>query len=161
MSTRRTQCGGWANQSKLPKGPNGRNLCRRCAAEVPKGRLTFCSDGCVHEWKLRTDPAYLRQCVFDRDHGICAECGVNAVESDSRYLHRKRSARGTGHLWQADHIVPVVEGGGECDLSNLRTLCTACHKRATADLAARRAEQRRAERAQASGQMALMEGATT
>jgi 5-methylcytosine-specific restriction endonuclease McrA len=25
---------------------------------------------------------------------------------------------------QADHIVPVSGGGGECDLSNYQTLCT-------------------------------------
>lgn len=33
--------------------------------------------------------------------------------------------------WQADHIVPVVEGGGQCGISNLRTLCERCHRRAT------------------------------
>lgn len=36
-----------------------------------------------------------------------------------------------GHGWEADHIVPVVEGGGECGLENYRTLCVPCHKRAT------------------------------
>lgn len=48
----------------------------------------------------------------------------------------------TGSLWDADHIVPVVEGGGECDLDNLRTLCVWCHKAETAALAARRARAR-------------------
>jgi 5-methylcytosine-specific restriction protein A len=37
-------------------------------------------------------------------------------------------------LWDADHIVPVCEGGGECDLENIRTLCLACHKDATYQL---------------------------
>jgi len=41
-------------------------------------------------------------------------------------------------LWQADHITPVVEGGGGRGLENLRTLCLRCHKAATAELAARR-----------------------
>lgn len=45
--------------------------------------------------------------------------------------------------WQVDHITPVVEGGGACGLENLRTLCTPCHKRVTAELAARRAKHRR------------------
>ena len=53
-------------------------------------------------------------------------------------------ARGSGHLWQADHIVPVIEGGGECDLGNFRTLCTACHKSETAALR-KRISQRRKE----------------
>lgn len=47
------------------------------------------------------------------------------------------------HLWEADHIVAVVEGGGACALDNLRTLCLRCHHKATADLAARRAKDRR------------------
>jgi 5-methylcytosine-specific restriction protein A len=48
----------------------------------------------------------------------------------------------TASLWDADHIVPVIEGGGECDMDNLRTLCLWCHKAETAALAARRARQR-------------------
>ena len=51
----------------------------------------------------------------------------------------------SGH-WQADHIIPVAEGGGECGLENYRTLCTPCHKRETRALARRLAEQRRLER---------------
>ena len=34
--------------------------------EVPARRFTFCSAACVHEWKLRTDPGYLRDQVFAR-----------------------------------------------------------------------------------------------
>lgn len=45
--------------------------------------------------------------------------------------------------WQADHITPVVEGGGLCGLDGYRTLCMACHKVETKALAARRAEQKR------------------
>ena len=37
-------------------------------------------------------------------------------------------------LWDADHILPVTEGGGECDLDNIRTLCLRCHRAATAQL---------------------------
>jgi 5-methylcytosine-specific restriction endonuclease McrA len=37
-------------------------------------------------------------------------------------------------LWDADHTVPVAEGGGQCDLSNMRTLCLRCHSAATAAL---------------------------
>jgi 5-methylcytosine-specific restriction enzyme A len=46
-------------------------------------------------------------------------------------------------LWEADHIVPVVEGGGCCGLDNLRTLCIMCHKAETKALAARRAMAKR------------------
>jgi 5-methylcytosine-specific restriction enzyme A len=53
----------------------------------------------------------------------------------------------SGHTWEADHIVPVIEGGGECDLSNLRTLCLPCHRKVTAELAKRRAAAKRAAKA--------------
>jgi len=46
-------------------------------------------------------------------------------------------------LWQADHITPVVEGGGGCGLDNLRTLCTRCHHAETSALAKRRAVSKR------------------
>jgi len=36
-----------------------------------------------------------------------------------------------GGLWDADHIVPVKDGGGQCGMENLRTLCIMCHKNVT------------------------------
>jgi 5-methylcytosine-specific restriction endonuclease McrA len=140
--------GGWTDRSLLEKGPGGRSLCRWCNLEVPQGRFTFCSDFCVEEWKLRSNPAHLRERVFQRDKGVCAIC---RVDCQAALMHLKRS-RGTARLklqsewgtsanrkslWDADHIVPVVEGGGECDLSNMRTLCLRCHRQQTAALRVR------------------------
>jgi hypothetical protein len=48
-----------------------------------------------------------------------------------------------GHTWEADHIIPVIEGGGECGLDNYRPLCLQCHRKETAALAKRRAEKRK------------------
>jgi 5-methylcytosine-specific restriction endonuclease McrA len=126
--------GGWVKRRK--------GDCRWCGAAVPKGRFTFCSEACVHEWKLRTDPAYLRGQVFARDAGVCAACGLDteALRRDKRKLDwaaRKQFEKDWGrrrHLWDADHIVPVVEGGGECDLANMRTLCLKCHRAVTSQL---------------------------
>lgn len=117
--------------------------CRYCGAAIPRHR-TFCTStrarfarggvvlepgaGCVHEWKLRTNPGYARKFVFARDHGRCAACGLVTTE------------------WHADHIRPVVEGGADGGLANLRTLCLACHRIETARLAARRAFRRKAAR---------------
>jgi 5-methylcytosine-specific restriction enzyme A len=138
--------GGFADRAALAKGRNGRALCRWCRLEVPAGRFTFCSEWCVHEWRLRTDTGYLREQVLARDHGLCAICQVDcrAAYHDlkrSRGIHRqkllarwglKRISRRT--LWDADHIVPVAEGGGECDLDNIRSLCLLCHRRQTSEL---------------------------
>lgn len=155
-STRRFMPGGVADGDCLPKGPEGRALCRWCNLEVPKGRRTFCSDWCVHEWRMRTDASYLRELVFRRDRGVCARCGLDCVREWGRirrlrWARRCRvlaewgvKARHRRSLWDADHIVPVVEGGGECDLANLRTLCLKCHSAVTAELRERRQSPARA-----------------
>jgi 5-methylcytosine-specific restriction endonuclease McrA len=146
--------GGFADRTRLETGANGRALCRWCSLEVPKGRQTFCSDWCVHEWKLRTDPGYLRDKIVERDRGVCAQCGLdcNAEWNRIRRLPSGRrlvafrqwgiKPRARKSLWDADHIVPVCEGGGECDIDNLRTLCLRCHRAATAALRARRSAQK-------------------
>ena len=131
--------GGWVRRGKrLP--------CRWCGADGAGRRRTFCSDACVHEWKLRTDPGYLREQVYKRDHGVCALCGIDteALRKDKRKLDYKARLKfekdwgSRRNLWDADHIVPVVEGGGECDLSNIRTLCLNCHREVTSELRQRR-----------------------
>ena len=117
--------GGIADRNALPRGENQRVLCRWCNLEVPPRRFTFCSEWCVHEWRLRTDPGYLRDQVYRRDRAICALCHI---DGDAAYRDLLRS-RGRGRrvllerwglkrmsrrsLWDADHIVPVAEGGGE------------------------------------------------
>src|SRR4051812_13544876 len=93
MSTQRTMPGGWADRADLAKGINGRNLCRWCNLEVPKGRQTFCSDWCVDEWRLRTDPGYLRQKVLDRDRGICAVCGIDCLAAWRDFKRSRGLAR--------------------------------------------------------------------
>ncbi len=156
MSITRAMPGGRVAAAELAKGPNGRALCRWCQLEVPSHRQTFCSDWCVEEWRIRSDPGHLRQRVLDRDRGLCAGCGVDCIAEYARLrklrgmaktkalLHWKLGSRKS--LWDADHITPVAEGGGECDLSNLRTLCLACHRAHTAAL-----RQRMRERKQSGG----------
>jgi 5-methylcytosine-specific restriction enzyme A len=150
MSTKRVMPGGWVDPQTLPKGSNGRNLCRWCNLEVPKGRSTFCSTWCVDEFRLRSDPGYIRQKVLERDRGVCASCRVDCLHAErdlkrlrgaarlKAFLHWGLRAGSRKSLWDADHIVPVVEGGGECDLQNIRTLCLKCHRVVTAELLKRR-----------------------
>jgi 5-methylcytosine-specific restriction enzyme A len=122
-------------------------LCRWCKKPVLK-RRTFCSDECVHQWKIRSDPGYARNLVYKRDHGICAICGVDTQALRAKIASMKWGWNDAfwkwswityrrvvcGSIWDMDHIIPVVEGGGECGLENLRTLCIPCHRQVTADL---------------------------
>ena len=127
-------------------------MCRWCKGAVSGRRRTFCSDACVHEWRLRSSTSYLRECVFERDAGVCALCRLDTHKLRRRimrlpFAQRMRELRalqecGAIHKkrkswWEADHIVPVVEGG-DSSLDNMRTLCIPCHRGATRELAARR-----------------------
>ncbi len=85
--------------------------------------------------------------MLARDAGVCALCSTDTLLA-YRQLKRARgekraetlamwglaSVGARKSLWDADHIVPVAEGGGQCDLDNLRTLCLPCHREVTADL---------------------------
>jgi 5-methylcytosine-specific restriction endonuclease McrA len=129
-----------------PTDASGNRLCRNCHGPMPanRPRLHNCCSACSEEWMAKTSPNFMRYLVWKRDHAVCAICHQDSVAGR---LHRNGSpwtnrSRGTGDFWQADHIVPVVEGGGECSLANFRTLCTACHRAETAELARRRAEAR-------------------
>lgn len=142
------EAGRASRRAALQLGPNGLALCRWCQLEIlARRRRTFCSDYCVHQWRLRSDPGYLRDQVFARDGGVCAACQADTVAIFSALKRARGAARAAGlsvygmrtitsrrSLWDADHILPVAEGGGQCDLDNLRTLCLPCHREFTADL---------------------------
>lgn len=154
---------GWVHDEKsLSRGPNGRPLCRQCSQEVPKGRRTFCGAECVHRWKLKTDPGYLRSEVWKRDGGRCASCRLDTgalelglgllrdLAADAglrgrlveaweplRTIRRALRIESRHSLWDADHVVAVADGGGECDLGNMQTLCLWCHRAKSSGRAAR------------------------
>ena len=117
---------------------------------------TYCSHECAEEGRLRRGVSSVRNQVFALERGICSFCGIDAyalflrikalqpaerlnalynanwklpksMVAHERLLHSPRQ----GDFWQADHIVPVAEGGGDCSLDNLRTLCTPCHQKET------------------------------
>jgi len=135
----------------LSKDENGHNLCRWCKTPVLPPRRTLCSAECAHELRLRCNGKYLRECVYKRDHGICAICSIDTKKhakellvcsskdkkdellklysiSPKRKIWKRKFG---GGLWDADHILPVKDGGGQCGLDNIRTLCIKCHKNIT------------------------------
>ncbi len=137
--------------------------CCYCGKPRPAGRRRWCSDECVTDFRVRRgDASLIASLLRRRDQEACQQCGtdlkqvlrvlelaIRAIEDDDRYLPRWRAkAQVFGlfgvpqwreRLWDADHILPVAEGGGGCGLDNYRTLCIWCHKDETAKLAKRRA----------------------
>ena len=142
--------GKYVKANNLPKDENGLTCCRK---GVKPPRRTMCSEECAHEMQIRTNGRYLRDCVYKRDKGICKLCDLDTkkvaktalslygcdrikyLEENSISLKRKIWIRKHGGgLWDADHIIPVKDGGGMCGLENVRTLCIKCHKLVTKSL---------------------------
>ena len=84
---------GRAKISELPLGINKRALCRWCGLEVPIGRRSFCGSDCIHEYRIRTQPRYVRECVYKRDNGYCALCNVNTKEIAQQLLNETDKER--------------------------------------------------------------------
>ena len=152
---------------KPGRGPNGRRFCRWCEKEVSGRRLCWCSQKCIDEYDIAAGGAIARGKVGRRDQGICAMCKIDTralakkaaqigmwvskhVPGQNSWNGEKAFLRGLGftrdHLWEMDHILPVSEGGGECGLDNLRTLCIPCHNLVTAQLRGRLAATARREK---------------
>lgn len=133
-------------------------------SDAPRGECRWCGKPILHEaggkrgepnlrrrWHpvcveqyMESDPREARRRVRKRDRGICATCGVDTYAVRRRHRGRgaTRKLRELGYkprksLWELDHIVPLVDGGGH-ELENLQTLCTPCHKEKTVREAAER-----------------------
>jgi len=148
VSTRRVRAVSADEWGKPERDASGAPVCRWCRGSIVPPRRTFCSDACVHEWKIRSSPWYVRREVKKRDKGVCRLCGLNVVKAHREWTRAKPPAsdraarrrwRAERPRWEADHIVPVADGGGECGLENYRLLCRPCHLRVTLEWRAQRA----------------------
>ncbi|XP_006286920.2 DNA annealing helicase and endonuclease ZRANB3 [Capsella rubella] len=123
----------------------------------------FCDLACYEDYRIRTSGRYIRQELFQIEHGICTNCKLDChqlvrrlrplpLEKRRKYVNEvspelfaRKNLLETlvndpteGNAWHADHIIPVYQGGGECRLENMRTLCVACHADVTAAQCAER-----------------------
>ncbi|XP_027368431.1 DNA annealing helicase and endonuclease ZRANB3 [Abrus precatorius] len=137
----------------------------------------FCNLVCYEEYRMRTSNRFVRQELFQIEHGVCTNCHLDchklvehirplSLERRREYIdkvapqiaNRKNMLEKLvndpteGNAWHADHIVPVYQGGGECKLENMRTLCVACHY----DVTAAQCAERRITRANARKQLKVL-----
>lgn len=110
----------------------------------------FCSKECFENHIQSKSSSSLRMAVFDRDRGVCEKCHLDCHALVSRIkclkphqripiveqlaprftrAQKDKLARDAyeGSAWEADHILAVKDGGGECTIENMRTLCRKCH----------------------------------
>jgi len=148
---------GWC-QAPIPDGASNQRFCSSSCQE--KLAVTHAS-GAARMQVFAEERGVCRLCALDAHALFERVKGMEPPERYQEYLRVGIKARqvqakltrkaqpntkatkamlqnpSEGMLWQADHIVPVAEGGGECDLSNLRTLCTTCHAQETKRLRGR------------------------
>ncbi|WP_136032472.1 HNH endonuclease signature motif containing protein [Microbacterium sp. PF5] len=113
----------------MPRAP------RQCPSSGCDNRITttrYCEEHTVHHWTGRshatgTEHAQWRKTVLARAKGTC----------------EIRGPRCTHRATDADHRVPVAEGGARYDPDNGQAACTPCHKAKTQQEAARGRARRR------------------
>jgi hypothetical protein len=126
------------------------------ASQQKEVKSTYCSRECAENGRLKRGGMYsssrVREQVFALEGGVCCLCGINShalykrilalqpaerlnalcnakwrLPKSAKALDRLLQDPKEGYFWNADHIHAVKEGGGGCNLDNLRTLCVPCH----------------------------------
>ena len=129
-------------------------------------KSTYCSRECAEQGRLKRGGIFsstrVRAQLFSLEGGVCTKCGIDAgglfarisnlhpaerlnalcnanwkLPKNPQALERLLQKPTEGMFWEADHILAVSEGGGNCDLDNLRTLCVPCHSEETEKLKSR------------------------
>ena len=125
--------------------------CRLCRCDLPlKRKNAWCGKACVNRWFILSGSVSdIRRALKKRDKEVCQICGldckllkriVNKVLDKAFLLTLFGWSKGkikNPSLWEADHIIPLVEGGTH-ELTNLRTVCIPCHAKETHGLTKRR-----------------------
>lgn len=105
-------------------------ICAICGVDTSIVRAA--QEAAIREWRVQ----------YPRFIG-CGTLEERVAHAKAVAEHAKNRPRFCRHVWEADHIVPVVEGGGQTGIENYRTLCIACHREETKKLRARLAAKRK------------------
>ena len=135
VSTRRARVVTADQWGKPERNESGHPVCRWCRAPVTPPRRTFCGDACVHEWKIRSSPWYVRQQVKKRDKGTCRLCGFNVVKAHREWTRSKPpgSDRAARRAWRARGRGgrPITSSRSRTAAANaawrITACCAACH----------------------------------
>lgn len=109
-----------------------RGVCRSCGLDTGLLERTL-----FHLIRYHSEPPHAGQ---DARAALVA-LGWSRAQAMATVLPFAHSGRLDAPLWEADHVVPVCEGGND-DVGNARTLCVPCHSGETSALLTRRARQR-------------------
>eukprot|EP00397_Hematodinium_sp_SG-2012_P009207 GEMP01009283.1.p1 GENE.GEMP01009283.1~~GEMP01009283.1.p1 ORF type:complete len:968 (+),score=233.49 GEMP01009283.1:149-3052(+) len=149
------------------KSQNGLFLCLECNAPIRERPAEAESDlfdtgKCRAAWFVKRSSASIRRQLFDLEHGVCQKCKLDTYTLFLDIRHRTREEQlpilrsrcpllaaipsvtsrldclTEGMFWEADHVVPVWMGGGQCGLENMQTLCVICHREKTKEEGAKR-----------------------
>ena len=95
---------------KPDRNEAGAPVCRWCRGPMKAPRRTFCGDACVHEWKIRSSPWYVRQQVKKRDKGVCRLCDFNVVKAHREWTRSKPPAgdRAVRKAWRMLRLTPPL-----------------------------------------------------
>lgn len=130
---------------------------RACVLDRDHGICAFCNfDGATADYKInQLREAFIEQSRY-RYGSLSWLMAKRYLETYLEELSRlgfrfkkeqffRPGSRKMRSLWEADHIVAVIDGGGECGLDNVATLCLVCHSKKSAELRKRLRQQRRLE----------------
>ena len=109
-----------------------KGVCAMCGTDTDALARVLC---CI--WYR--DPIGAHQNAWLFGYGNAFRRATARHNCSERYPHRVQH----GTLWEADHILEVARGGGECGLEGLQTLCRPCHLRKTKRFAQHRASERK------------------
>lgn len=121
-----------------------KGLCQMCGCDCAAEFMRVCCG--VEEarrfvWKIENMACW--DVDWDRGRWVLrkpTEIDVKARrrELEAAWLPKEQWASSTSRGYEIDHIIPHSEGGSMTE-ENLRTLCIPCHRKVTAEFAARRA----------------------
>jgi 5-methylcytosine-specific restriction enzyme A len=79
----------WKNLPPFRKDASGNYLCRLCKQPCADESRHWCSEECLRKYLTISNGAYVRAQLFERDGGICAECGVNGAQMNEALARLK------------------------------------------------------------------------